>query len=237
QRQAARAAAGFAGAGRRFQRLGRSLAGALVVDDYAHHPTEVRATLAAARTELDGGRLFAAFQPHLFTRTARLAQQLGAALALADVIAVLDVYPSRERAEEHPGVSGLLVARAAAEASAGGEVLWLPGLRDAARALERRLGARDVCVVMGAGDVDALARSLVRDPDVCDLRDSEARDLDSEARDLDAADRDLDAEARDLDATDRDLDAEARDLDAAAGEPLDLDAAAGEPLDAQAPGS
>lgn len=159
--QAARAAASFAGAGRRFQRLGRSRRGALVVDDYAHHPTEVRATLAAARGELEGGRLFAVFQPHLFSRTARLAQQFGAALAEADAVAVLDVYPSRERAEDHPGVSGLLIARAAAEACAGAEVLWLPGREEAERVLQRALGPRDVCVVMGAGDVDALARALV----------------------------------------------------------------------------
>jgi UDP-N-acetylmuramate--alanine ligase len=161
---AAAAIGSFAGAGRRFQRLGRSRSGALIVDDYAHHPTEVRATLAAARSELDGGRLVAVFQPHLFSRTERLADQFGAALAQADVVAVLDVYPSRERAADHPGVSGLLVAQAAAEAAAGGEVMWLPRFEDAKHVLEHALGPHDVCVVMGAGDVDALARALTRSP-------------------------------------------------------------------------
>ncbi|MHB1809169.1 MAG: UDP-N-acetylmuramate--L-alanine ligase [Solirubrobacteraceae bacterium] len=161
---AASAIAGFAGAGRRFQRLGRSRAGATIVDDYAHHPTEIRATLTAARAELDGGRLFAVFQPHLFSRTERLSAQFGAALAQADVAVVLDVYPSREDPAEHPGVSGLLVAQAAAEAAAGGEVMWLPRFADAEAVLERTLDSGDVCVVMGAGDVDALARRLACDP-------------------------------------------------------------------------
>ena len=162
------AIAGFRGAGRRFERAGRTASGALVVDDYAHHPTEIRATLRAARTELEttrGGRgraprLVAVFQPHLYSRTQRLAAQFGAALAEADAIAVLDVYPSRERAEDHPGVSGLLVAQAAAEAAGGREVMWLPRFADAEPVLARSLAAGDVCVVMGAGDVDALARRL-----------------------------------------------------------------------------
>ena len=94
-------------------------------DDYAHHPTEVAATLRAART-LGHQRLVAVFQPHLYSRTALLAREFGAALALADVVAVLDVYPARERAEDHPGVSGLLIAEAAADAAEGRPVYWLP---------------------------------------------------------------------------------------------------------------
>jgi UDP-N-acetylmuramate--alanine ligase len=154
---------GFHGAGRRFQRLGTTAAGALVVDDYAHHPTEIAATLRAARGELssDGGRLLAVFQPHLYSRTERLARDFGAALAGADVVAVLDVYPSRERAEDHPGVSGLMVAEAAAEVVAGREVMWLPSFTDAEPVLRQTLGAGDICVVMGAGNVDTLARRLV----------------------------------------------------------------------------
>ena len=122
--------AGFAGAGRRFQRLGETEHGAVVYDDYAHHPTEVAATLRAART-LQHERLVAVFQPHLYSRTALLAREFGAALALADVVAVLDVYPARERAEDHPGVSGLLIAEAAADAAKGKPVYWLPSFADA----------------------------------------------------------------------------------------------------------
>jgi UDP-N-acetylmuramate--alanine ligase len=150
----------FRGAGRRFQRLGSSSAGAEVYEDYAHHPTEVAATLAGART-LPHGRLVAVFQPHLYSRTQLLSREFGKALAGADVVVVLDVYPARERAEDHPGVSGRLIAQAAADAAAGRPVYWLPTLEQALPVLDALLGERDVCVVMGAGDVDILAKRLV----------------------------------------------------------------------------
>jgi UDP-N-acetylmuramate--alanine ligase len=152
--------ADFHGAGRRFQRLGASEGGALVYDDYAHHPTEVAATLDAART-LAHERVVAVFQPHLYSRTALLAREFGRALARADVVVVLDVYPARERAEDYPGVSGLLIAEAAADAAAGRPVYWLAKFDDAAAALAGLLREGDVCLVMGAGDVDALGRRLV----------------------------------------------------------------------------
>jgi UDP-N-acetylmuramate--alanine ligase len=152
--------AGFRGAGRRFQRVGHTARGAVVIDDYAHHPTEVAATLSAART-FAPRRLVAVFQPHLYSRTAMLAREFGAALAQADVIAVLDVYPARERAEDHPGVSGLEIVRAATERAGGRPVLWLPGFDAAQSVLGELLEDGDLCVVMGAGDVDALTRRLV----------------------------------------------------------------------------
>ena len=152
--------AGFHGAGRRFQLLGLSSGGALIYDDYAHHPTEVAATLDAART-LKHARLIAVFQPHLFSRTVSLAREFGEALARADLAVVLDVYPARERVEDHPGVSGLLIAEAAADAGGGRPVYWLAGFADAERVLRGMLREGDVCVVMGAGDVDSLARALV----------------------------------------------------------------------------
>ena len=151
--------AGFHGAGRRFQELGHSPGGALLYEDYAHHPTEIAATLGAART-LSHDRLVAVFQPHLYSRTALLARDFGHALALADVAVVLEVYPARERAEDHPGVSGLLVARASADAAAGGQVYWLPSFAGAEVVLRDLLQAGDVCVIMGAGDVDALGHAL-----------------------------------------------------------------------------
>ncbi len=150
----------FRGAGRRFERLGRTASGAEVVDDYAHHPTEVAATLAAART-LEPARLVAVFQPHLFSRTERLYREFGVALAAADVVGVLDVYPAREWAEDHPGVTGRLVAAAAADAAPGRQVMWLPDHETARRVLEPRLREGDLCLVLGAGDVDALGRALV----------------------------------------------------------------------------
>jgi UDP-N-acetylmuramate--alanine ligase len=152
--------ADFHGAGRRFQLLGKSTRGARVYDDYAHHPTEVAATLDAART-LAHERLIAVFQPHLYSRTALLAREFGKALARADVVVVLEVYPARERAEDHPGVSGLLIAEAVADEAAGRAVYWLPGFDAAAGVLDGLLDDGDLCLVMGAGSVDALARTLV----------------------------------------------------------------------------
>jgi UDP-N-acetylmuramate--alanine ligase len=152
--------AGFRGAGRRFQLLGETARGARVYDDYAHHPTEVAATLAGART-LAPGRLIAVFQPHLYSRTRLLAREFGRALAAADVIVVLDVYAARELAAEHPGVSGLAIAEAAVDTAAGRPVYWLPSFDDAEPVLAELLERGDVCVAMGAGDIDALARRLV----------------------------------------------------------------------------
>jgi len=154
------ALATFPGAGRRFERLGATPSGAEVVDDYAHHPTEVAATIAAARS-LGPSRLVACFQPHLYSRTRELHREFGVALAAADVAAVLDVYPARERAEDYPGVSGLLVAEAAADAAGGRPVLWLPTHADAVAVLAPVLRAGDLLLVLGAGDVDAVGRALL----------------------------------------------------------------------------
>ena len=151
---------GFTGAGRRFEEIGRTATGALVVDDYAHHPTEVRATLEAARP-LATGRLVACFQPHLYSRTKLLAREFGRALALADLVVVLDVYPAREDPADFPGVSGLLVAQAAADAAGGRPVWWLPRLEDAERMLAAELREGDLLLTLGAGNVDDLARRLV----------------------------------------------------------------------------
>jgi UDP-N-acetylmuramate--alanine ligase len=154
--------AGFTGAGRRFQRVGATAGGGVVYEDYAHHPTELAATLCAART-LEPGRLVAVFQPHLYSRTALLAREFGEALALADVAVVLDVYPARERAEDFPGVSGLTIALATADAAGGRLVMWLPTFAGALPVLRGLLADGDLCLVMGAGDVDALGRRLVED--------------------------------------------------------------------------
>ena len=157
--EAAPALAEFRGSGRRFESHGRTKRGAEVYDDYAHHPTEVQATLAAART-LEPRRLVAAFQPHLFSRTKMLAPDFGRALALADLIVVLDVYRARERPEDFPGVSGYLVAVAAADAAGGRPVWWLPTLDDAERNLRTELAEGDLLLTIGAGNVDELARRL-----------------------------------------------------------------------------
>jgi UDP-N-acetylmuramate--alanine ligase len=158
--EAAPGLAKFTGAGRRFEQHGRTASGALVYDDYAHHPTEVRATLAAART-LEPRRLVACFQPHLYSRTQMLAREFGRALALADLVVVLDVYRARERPEDFPGVDGFLIAQAAADAAGGRPVWWLPRIDDAERQLRAELTEGDLLLTLGAGNVDELARMLV----------------------------------------------------------------------------
>jgi UDP-N-acetylmuramate--alanine ligase len=157
--EAAPALAKFSGAGRRFEFHGHTESGAEVYDDYAHHPTEVLATLGAART-LEPRRLVACFQPHLYSRTRMLAREFGRALALADLIVVLDVYRARERPEDFPGVSGYLVAQAAADAAHGRPVWWLPALDDAERQLRAELGEGDLLITIGAGNVNELAQRL-----------------------------------------------------------------------------
>ncbi|MDA0164840.1 UDP-N-acetylmuramate--L-alanine ligase [Solirubrobacter ginsenosidimutans] len=157
---AAQNLASFEGAGRRFERLGTTPTGALVVDDYAHHPTEVRATIAAART-LQPRRVIACFQPHLFSRTQREATAFGRALARADLAVILDVYPARERAEDFPGVTGLLVAEATADAGNGKRVAWMRTHAAAETFLRNELCSGDVLLTMGAGDVDSIGRALI----------------------------------------------------------------------------
>jgi UDP-N-acetylmuramate--alanine ligase len=149
----------FSGAGRRFEHVGTTPEGALVVDDYAHHPTEVRATLEAART-LAPRRLVAAFQPHLYSRTQMLTREFGESLALADLVVVLDVYRAREDPGDFPGVSGYLVAEAAADAADGRPVWWMPTIDVAEPQLRAELTEGDVLITLGAGNVDELAKRL-----------------------------------------------------------------------------
>jgi UDP-N-acetylmuramate--alanine ligase len=155
----AAALADFPGVKRRLELKG-SRNGARIYDDYAHHPTEVRAALSALR-ELAPARLIAAFQPHLYSRTKAFAEGFGAALALADEVVVLDVYPAREQpVGELAGVSGLQVAEAAADRIGGRRVWWLPTAEAARAALAPRLGPGDILVTIGAGDIFKLGEAL-----------------------------------------------------------------------------
>jgi UDP-N-acetylmuramate--alanine ligase len=140
----------FRGAARRLEERGVA-GGVRVVDDYAHHPAEIAATLSAVREHADG-RVLALFQPHLFSRTRHLARELGAALAAADVVAVTDVYAARETPID--GVTGKLVVDALTEARPGMPVGWTPAVEDGARFLAGRARSGDVVLTIGAGDVD-----------------------------------------------------------------------------------
>ena len=150
------ALAGFGGVHRRFERLG-TWRGATVVDDYAHHPTEVAATLDAARQVFPESRVHVVFQPHLFSRTRAFATDFGRALLAADTAVVTDVYPSREQPVE--GVTGELVANAAREAGHE-DVLYCEDWRDVDVELASRIEEGDAILTLGAGDIYQLARSL-----------------------------------------------------------------------------
>jgi len=156
----AAALASFPGVHRRLEIKGEC-DGARRYGDYSHHPTEVRAALGALR-EMSPSRLVAVFQPHLYSRTKALAEQFGAALALADEVAVLDVYPAREQpVGDLAGVSGLDVARPAADRMGGRRVFWTPTPAQAQAALESRLEPGSVLVTIGAGDVFRIGEALV----------------------------------------------------------------------------
>ena len=153
----ARGLARFAGVERRFQRVG-AVNGVTIVDDYAHHPTEIEATLAAARGTFPGRRLVAAFQPHLFSRTRDFAREFGAALAAADVLYLAEIYPSRE--QPIPGVTAALIADAVS--AEGGRLAWRGERADLADALARDVREGDVVLTMGAGDITRTGPELLR---------------------------------------------------------------------------
>ncbi|QNG18533.1 UDP-N-acetylmuramate--L-alanine ligase [Rhodococcus triatomae] len=155
--------AGFGGVHRRFQFTGREH-GVRVFDDYAHHPTEVRAVLGAAAdlvrpsadadADTEPGRVVVVFQPHLYSRTAAFAEEFGQALDLADEVVVLDVYGARE--EPLPGVSGALVAQAVSK-----PVYYQPDLSQAPKQVASLARPGDVVITMGAGDVTMLGNQIL----------------------------------------------------------------------------
>ena len=146
----------FAGVGRRYDVLG-SAGGVQVIDDYAHHPTEISVTLAAARQANPGRRVVAVFQPHLFSRTRDFFREFGQVLGAADTVWVTDVYPARE--DTLPGVSGELVAGAVPGPPP--RVAYHPRLGTLAAAVAAELSRDDVCVVMGAGSIEVTGREIL----------------------------------------------------------------------------
>jgi UDP-N-acetylmuramate--alanine ligase len=128
-----------------------------IVDDYAHHPTEIRATLAAARLAFPGRRVVAAFQPHLYSRTRDFATEFGDALAQADVVYLTEIYPAREKPID--GVTSDLVDAAVRRAS--GEVTWRGQRGGLAEALAAGVRPGDVVLTIGAGDITRTGPELL----------------------------------------------------------------------------
>jgi len=129
-----------------------------VVDDYGHHPTEIAATIAAARQTRPQGRVVAVFQPHRYSRTAALGAALGTSLAAADLVVVTDVYPAGEAAV--PGVTGALVADAAA--AAGADTRFVPSTGDVAETVAALAAEGDLVLTLGAGDITEVGPVLLR---------------------------------------------------------------------------
>ena len=148
--------AAFGGVDRRFQRLGEAR-GVAVVDDYAHHPTEIRATLAAARAAFPGRRIIAAFQPHLYSRTRDFAGDFGGALATADSIYLTEIYGARE--QPISGVTAALIDGAARDA--GRAVTWRGERGALAAALAAGTEPGDVVLTLGAGDITRTGPELL----------------------------------------------------------------------------
>jgi UDP-N-acetylmuramate--alanine ligase len=152
------ALAKFLGVDRRFQILG-DYSGAIIVDDYAHHPTEIRATLSAARRGYPGRRIVALFQPHLYSRTRDFARDFAEALRGADVAIVAPIYAAREKAID--GISARMIADAAKDIEFGIEFIDR-GNNEIFNEMRRRLRPNDIFIAMGAGDVHEVAEMLVR---------------------------------------------------------------------------
>ena len=147
----------FHGVERRFQRIGEAR-GVIVVDDYAHHPTEIAATLAAARVAYPGRRIIAAFQPHLYSRTRDFAGEFAHALAAADLLFLSEIYPARE--QPIAGVTSALIADAVLVA--GGRVAWRGDRTEMALALADVVREGDVVFTIGAGDITKTGPELLR---------------------------------------------------------------------------
>jgi UDP-N-acetylmuramate--alanine ligase len=152
-KDAARALRRFEGTGRRFEVLGEEK-GVLVVNDYAHHPTEIRATLSAARARYPGRRIWAVWQPHTYSRTRTLFNDFAAAFGDADEVIVTEVYAAREPQEEF---SAAELVKAMSHPS----VRFIGGLDDATEYLHHNVRKGDVVLVLSAGDAEQIGGNLL----------------------------------------------------------------------------
>ncbi|HEX3725591.1 MAG TPA: cyanophycin synthetase, partial [Pirellulales bacterium] len=147
----------FAGLRRRIE-LVRDDSGLAVIDDYAHHPTELTATLATVRQMFPSRRLWCVFQPHQASRTDRFMEEFAHSLQNADKIIVAEIFPARESVDDLPNVTAAMLARRAVEL--GGDVVQLPSAGEIEEHLQQRLQAADVLVTVGAGDIGKIAHGF-----------------------------------------------------------------------------
>lgn len=167
--EATRALSSFRGAHRRFTHVG-SVDGITVVDDYGHHPTEITATLSAAKA-LDFKRVICVFQPHRYSRTQALADEFGTAFSKADVLLVMDVFPAGEMAI--PGISGKTIATAVHAAEPTKDVTFIPSRKALIKKLMEICRAGDLLITQGAGDVTQIGPAFLEA-----LRDRDEKVLD-----------------------------------------------------------
>ena len=162
----------YSGMRRRFQVKYDNGHGLMIVDDYAHHPSEVKATVMAAKSGWHEERVVAIFQPHLFSRTKEFASEYGWALSRADIVYVADVYPARERSVDYPGVDGELVAAAVRKAG-GKNVEFIADIETLFSSVMELSVNGTMLLFMGAGDITHLASrvaaaSRAEDPAQCE---------------------------------------------------------------------
>jgi UDP-N-acetylmuramate--alanine ligase len=159
--EAARACETFQGTGRRFELRGNA-GGVSIIDDYAHHPTEIRATLAAARARYPGRRIWAVWQPHTFSRTRVLLREFSSAFQDADKVLVTEVFAAREKSPVD-GFSGLDAAQAVSEnkGAFGETVFFEPTILDAVQFLAKGVQSGDVVLILSAGDADQVGTQLI----------------------------------------------------------------------------
>ncbi len=155
--RAAEALSTFSGVRRRFDQVG-VVGGVTVVDDYAHHPTEVAATLRAA-ADLDFNRVHVLFQPHRFSRTGAFSREFGRAFSAADSVTFMDVYPAGE--VPIPGVTGKTLVDSVLRADPRAQVGWMPHRRDIVEYLASKARPGDLILTMGAGDVTSIGPLLI----------------------------------------------------------------------------
>jgi UDP-N-acetylmuramate--alanine ligase len=148
----------FTGAERRFEQVGEAR-GVTIIDDYAHHPTEISATLAAARHAYPGRRLMVAFQPHLYSRTRDFAREFACALSAADIVYLTEIYPAREK--PIPGVTSNMIADAFGAPSERRKLVWRGDRAALADVLSAAVRDGDVVITMGAGDITKTGPELL----------------------------------------------------------------------------